>query len=171
MARALASLVRHGYSDPRTVALYAPAVALASEAEDPKVLLPEVYGVWAGRHVAEAVGPALEVAAQMLDDAARRGNSDLEMMGNRLLPVSLTMGDRFTETRPCFMRAARLYDPSRHRTHTANIGIDPIVGTNCYWALAELALGHPSQHFAVNSVSPCQLAAGLRKPACLCWVG
>jgi tetratricopeptide (TPR) repeat protein len=142
VARALSSLVQHGYTDSRTVALYAQAALLALKADDPKVLLPAVYGVWAAHHVADAVGPALAVAAQMLDHAAQRGDGDLEMMGNRMLAVSLTMAGRLNEATPCFTRAAALYDPSRHRAHTADIGIDPIVGTKCYWALAELALGH-----------------------------
>ncbi|TVQ58816.1 MAG: hypothetical protein EA355_00960, partial [Rhodobacteraceae bacterium] len=141
-ARALASLVRDGYADPRTVSLYAEAAALAREADDPAVLLSATYGVWAGHHVADAVGPALAVAAEIRGDAARTGDTDLEMMGDRSLAVSLTMAGRFDEARSAYERATALYDPSRHRAYAADIGVDPIVGTKCYSALAELALGH-----------------------------
>ena len=141
MGRALASLVQHGYADPRTEALYADALTLARSADDPRVLLSAVYGVWAVHHVAEAPERALAVAVQMLDDAMQRSNSDLEMMGSRSLGVSLTMAGRFEETRPYYARAAALYDADRHRPLAASIGIDPLLGINCYRALAELVLG------------------------------
>jgi tetratricopeptide (TPR) repeat protein len=159
VARALASLVQHGYSHARTVTLYADAAALARASDDSKLRLQAEYGVWAGSHVSEEVPKALAAAERMLDDATQARDGDLEMMARRVQGISLTMGGRLDEARAAFAAAEALYDPARHRVLTATTGTDPIVGIHCYLAMAELALGH--QDRAAELAATAQIVARL----------
>jgi class 3 adenylate cyclase len=149
ITRAQASLVRHGYGHEQTKNLYAAADALAEAADDPRLLLLARYGVWAAHHVREEVGAALGVAAQMVDEAGRRQDLDLTMMAHRMLATSQTMAGRLDDAQGSFERARALYDPACHRELAIGTGIDPLLGLDCYQALAMLASGHLDQASAL----------------------
>lgn len=145
ITRAQLSLVRYGYGHERTKTLYADADMLAKDAEDPRLFMLARYGVWAVYHVRENVGPALAVAEEMCEAAARQNDPQFSMMALRILGDSQTMAGRLTEARPSLEMARSLYDPQRDRGLSATTGTDPIVSINSYLAFAELALGYPER--------------------------
>ena len=153
VTRAQASLVQHGYGHEETKQLYAAADALARAADDSRLLLLACYGVWAVHHVREAVGPALAAAEEMVDEAARRQDLDLTMMAHRVLGTSRTMAGRLDDAQASFERARALYDPACHRILTIGTGIDPLLGLDCYQALAMLASGHLDQARALANAA------------------
>ena len=103
------------------------------------------YGVWAVYHVRENVGPALVVAEEMRDAAARQENPQFSMMAFRILGDSQTMAGRLEEARETLEAARALYDHDRDKGLSAKTGSDPIVSINSYLAFAELALGFPDR--------------------------
>jgi class 3 adenylate cyclase len=171
VARALASLVQHGYSDARTVGLYATATALARVGDDPDLRVQAEYGVWAGHHVSEDVGAALGVAERLLDDATQATDGDMKMMALRFRAVTLTMAGRLDEGCAAFTAAEALYVPSRHRALTATTGTDPIVGIYSYRAMAELALGYPDRaaKMSASAQSLAKLTNSLNAHAYALW--
>ena len=103
------------------------------------------YGVWAVYHVRENVGPALVVAEEMRDAAARQDNPQFSMLAFRILGDSQTMAGRLEEARETLEAARALYDHDRDKGLSAKTGSDPIVSINSYLAFAELALGFPDR--------------------------
>lgn len=145
ITRSQLSLVRDGYGHERTKTLYAAADALAQDTDDPRLFMFARYGVWAVYHVRENVGPALVVAEEMREAAARREDPQLSMMALRILGDSQTMAGRLTEARQTLVAARSLYDPQRDKGLSVTTGTDPIVSINSYLAFAELALGFPDR--------------------------
>jgi class 3 adenylate cyclase len=145
LARAHASLVGRGYSDPQTEALYAQADALAVDAHDARLLAQAQYGLWVGHHVREAVGSALGVARRMVDAATRGGEPDALSLAHRLLGTSQMMAGLLAEAKSSLELSLALSASARDGGQSSGALVDVVVATNTYLTLVELALGYPDR--------------------------
>jgi class 3 adenylate cyclase/predicted ATPase len=146
---------RKGYAAPESKAaveqarLYIEqAEAIGETPEDPLVLFSVLYGVWVATYAGFNSDGMLELAAQFLALAEKRGATVPRMVGHRLLGTSLLSAGDFVEARAHYDRALALYDPVAHRPLVTRFGQDVRVAILARRSLNLWLLGYPEAALA-----------------------
>jgi class 3 adenylate cyclase/predicted ATPase len=142
----------HGWAAPEVSGLLEPALSLARTLDHRESYLPVLHGLWihfmsAGRH-ATAMGWAREMLAE-----ARRGrDGDLEIVAHRTAMTShFWMGDLLA-ARAEGDRIRAIYDFERHRHIAALTNNDPLTADGIYRSHLLWMLGHPDAAVAAAEV-------------------
>src|SRR5919106_3521764 len=107
-----------GYAAPETGATYARAHELCERMRCADRLLPIVYGRWAYHLVGGEHPTGRRLAEQFLSLAESQADTALELVGHRILAMSLVHLGQLQAGRAQIEQAPGLYDPRRHRSFT-----------------------------------------------------
>ena len=128
-----------GYAAPETRSaverarlLIEQAEALGEAPEDPLLLFSVLYGFWVANYVAFNGNATLELAAQFLALAEKKGATVPLMVGHRLMGTSLMSTGDIAPGRAHYDQALALYDPAAHRPLATRFGQDVGVAILCY---------------------------------------
>jgi predicted ATPase len=144
-----------GYSAPETQAaverareLIQQAEALGESPEDPLLLFSVLYGLWTASITAFSGDVARELAAQFLTFAEKQEAVVPQMVGHRVMGVSLLFTGDPVQGLVHLDRAIALYDPEEHRLLATLLGQDLGVAALVQRSLALWILGYPDDALA-----------------------
>ena len=124
------------------------AEALGEPPEDPLLLFPVLYGVWAANYVAFNGDVTRDLASQFVALAEKQGQIAPLMIGHRLMGTSLMLTGDIPKGRAHYNQAFALYDPAKHRPLATRFGQDVGVSIFVYRGLAHWMLGYPETALA-----------------------
>jgi predicted ATPase len=140
-----------GFAAPETKAaaerarlLIEQAEAIGEPPEDPLLLFTVLYGIWVANYVAYNGDVMLELAAQFLALAEKKGATVPLMMGHRIMAISANIA----EGRAHYDQALALYDPTEHRPLATRFGQDVRVAILSNRSLTLSLLGYPEAALA-----------------------
>jgi predicted ATPase len=154
---ALISSLTHikGYAAPETKTaveraklLIERAEAVGEAPEDPLLLFSVLYGSWVANVAAFNGDLVLDLAAQCLALAEKRGTTVPLMIGHRLMGTSLFFIADFARGRAHLDRAIALYDPAEHRVLATHLGHDIRAAALCLRSWVMWVLGYPQAALA-----------------------
>jgi predicted ATPase len=119
------------------------AEALGEPLEDPLLLFSVLYGSWIAHFVAFNGDLVLELAAEFLALAERRGVTAPLMIGHRIMGMALLFTGHIAEGCANLDRAISLYDPVEHRQLATRFSVDPAASSLFYQSQALWCLGYP----------------------------
>jgi class 3 adenylate cyclase/predicted ATPase len=138
-----------GFAAPETKSAVERARLLIEESEargehpeDPLLLFSVLYGVVIANSVALNGDVMLELAAQFLAIAEKRGATVPLMVGHRLMGLALMLTGNIAASRTHYDHALSLYDPAQHRALATRFGQDIGVAVLSYRSLALFTLGY-----------------------------
>jgi predicted ATPase len=134
-----------GYAAPETGAAYARAHELCERMGCAERLLPIVYGRWAYHLVGGEHPTGRRLAEQFLSLAESQADTALELVGHRILAMSLVHLGQLQAGRAQIEQALGLYDPRRHRSLTFRFGQDQQASGLAFLALVLWLSGFPDQ--------------------------
>jgi class 3 adenylate cyclase/predicted ATPase len=145
-----------GYNAPETTAAIQQARLLIEQAEasgepleDPLLLFSVLYGHWVANAVVSFNGDVvLELAAQVLTLAERRGATVQLSLGHRMMGTSLLLLGDVIGARKHYDEAIVLYDPAEHGPLATRFGQDARVTILCFRSWALWLLGYPEAALA-----------------------
>ena len=144
-----------GYAAPETRAaverarlLIEQAEALGEPPEDPLLLFSVLYGLWVANLVAFNGDVMRELAVQFLALAEKQSATGPQMLGHRLMGLSLLHTGNIADGRTHLDRAFTLYDYAEHRPLATRFGQDIGAATLCWRSLAFWLLGYPEAALA-----------------------
>jgi class 3 adenylate cyclase/predicted ATPase len=144
-----------GHAAPETKAaaerarlLIEQAEALGEPPEDPLLLFSVLYAFWVANYVAFSGDVIRSLAAQFLTLAERQLATVPQMIGHRLMAISLASTGEITNGRVHYDQALALYDPAKHRPLAMRFGQDAGVTVLCHRSWALFALGYPDAALA-----------------------
>jgi predicted ATPase len=123
------------YASPEVGEVYARARELAQRVASPQVF-PVLHGLYRFYFVRAELTSALELSQQLLERAERAGDTGMLLEAHRAMGNSLFYRGEGIRGREHLETAINLYDPERHRSHTALYGMDPAVASRTVAALA-----------------------------------
>ena len=112
--------------------------------------------------------PAHAVCLQIMEKAARLGDSDTLVQAHRPYGLCLLYLGRFAEARQVLRRTLELYDPERHANHRFEYGSDPAVLAHTHLGWAEWFLGDEPAALAASAEGIAK-ARALNHPHSLCF--
>jgi predicted ATPase len=134
-----------GYAAPETGAAYARGQELCERMGRADRLLPIVYGRWAYNVVAGEHETGRRLAEQFLSLVEGQADTALELVGRRILGMSLLHLGELQAGRSRIEQALRLYDPRRHRSLAFRFGQDQQASGLAFLALVSWLSGFPDQ--------------------------
>jgi predicted ATPase len=134
-----------GYAAPETGATYARAHELCERLGHADRLLPIVYGRWAYHLVGGEHQTGRRLAEQFLSLAESQADTALELVGRRILGMSLLHLGELQAGRGRIERALGLYDPRRHGSLAFRFGQDQRASGLAFLSLALWLSGFPDQ--------------------------
>jgi predicted ATPase len=138
-----ALLANQGYSAPATLQAFEHALSLADEIGDADLLIPAVFGQWAGHHIA-ATGSA-RYAERFADLVQGRPDAGPHLVALRMLGLERFFEGRFKESLALVDEAIDRYDPLAHADLKLRFGHDPRVAATNYRSWNLWHLGFPDQ--------------------------
>jgi class 3 adenylate cyclase/tetratricopeptide (TPR) repeat protein len=138
-----ALMAHFGYQGPATLTAFERALELAEDIGEPDLLIPSIFGLWAGRYIANT--PSADLADRLAELTA----SDIES-GSRCVALRMLALERFHEGRyetslQLVHEALSIYDPVAHRDLAFRYGHDPCTAATNYRAWNLWYLGFPDQ--------------------------
>ncbi|WP_407160793.1 ATP-binding protein [Bradyrhizobium sp. STM 3557] len=149
---ALVNALMHtkGHAAPETIASLDRARAFIEQAEslgespeDPLLLFSVLYGFWVANYIGFNSDALLDLAAECLALAEKRGAMVPLMLGHRLMGTSLMCTGAIAESRAHYDQAIAIYEPAEHRALASRFGQDMRVAALSYRAWALWLLGFP----------------------------
>ena len=144
-----------GYAAPETRAavekarlLIEQAEALGEPPEDPLLLFPVLYGLWAASIVGFNGDVMCELAVQFLALADKQRATGPLAIGHRLMGLSLLHTGDIAGGRAHLDRAIMLYDPAEHRPLATRFGQEVGAASLSWKSMASWLLGHPQAALA-----------------------
>ncbi len=137
--------VTEGFAKPAAKQAYSRARELCARTSGSPGLFSIMWGLWLDSKVRSELARALELAEELRELAQQQGEPALMLQAQQALTVtSLCRGEPCAALRH-MEYAATLYDPARHRAHSAQFGQDPGVACKAFGAVALWALGFPDE--------------------------
>ena len=118
--------------------------AVGEVVEDPMALFSTLYDVWTANYIAFNGDAVRKLATQYLVLARQQAETLPLVVGHRLMRGSLLPTGDIFEGRAHLDRAAKLYDPGRHRPLLARFGLDVGVVVLSSRAISLWLLGYPA---------------------------
>jgi class 3 adenylate cyclase/predicted ATPase len=143
----VALMARKGYGAPEVEAAFARAHALCRETGDAPPF-PVLRGLWAFSIVRGRLREARALAERLLAIATAAGEPGLLLEAHYALGGTLFYLGEHAAAIEHSERGIALYDPERHRIHTALYGADPGMTCCCYAAGSLWYLGHADRAVA-----------------------
>jgi len=112
-------------------------------------LFPVLWGQWVGTFSAGKMAPARAMAERLLQIAERHDDRVFQMLGHRVLGMSLVGQAELPSARAQLERAIALYDPERDPPLAYVYAVDQRISAMSYLAIALLQLGHGDQATAL----------------------
>jgi class 3 adenylate cyclase/predicted ATPase len=138
-------IVTKGYAAPETADALARAHELGVQLKRTDQLFPILYGQWA-YHVVGGENPTGRQRAQeFLALAEGRVDQDLELVGHRMLGMSLLHLGNLCAAQTQFEEALALYDPKRHRALAFRYGQDQRASALSFLSLNLWLTGFPNR--------------------------
>jgi predicted ATPase/class 3 adenylate cyclase len=134
-----------GYAAPETGAVYARAHELCERTGHADRLPPIVYGRWAYHLVGGEHQTGRRLAEQFLSLAGSQADTALELVGHRILGMSLLHLGELQAGRARIERALGLYDPRRHGSLAFRFGQDQRASGLAFLSLVSWLAGFPDQ--------------------------
>jgi class 3 adenylate cyclase/predicted ATPase len=124
------------------------AEALGESPEDPLLLLPVLYGVWAGSIVGFNGDVMRELAVKFLALVDKQRATGPLAVGHRVMGLSLLHTGDIAGGRAHLDRAITLYDPAEHGPLAMHFGQDVGAASLSWKSMASWLLGHPQAALA-----------------------
>jgi predicted ATPase/class 3 adenylate cyclase len=134
-----------GYAAPETGASYARAHELCEQMGRADQLLPIVYGRWAYHLVGGEHQTARRLAEQFLSLAKSQAGTALELVGHRILGMSLLHLGELQAGQARIEQALALYDPQRHGVLAFRFGQDQRASGLAFLSLVLWLAGFPDR--------------------------
>jgi predicted ATPase/class 3 adenylate cyclase len=138
-------MATEGYAAPATGAALARARESCERLDRTDRLLPILYGQWAYHIVGGDHRAARQGAGQFLELAMRETDAAVELVGRRILGVSLFHLGELHAAQTQTEQALALYDPQRHRSLAFQFGQDQRASALSFLSLQVWLTGHPDR--------------------------
>jgi predicted ATPase len=138
-----------GYAASATGQAYGRADELCQKLGDTPQRLPVLYGRYVYHEVRGEFAKSDALAEELLRLGEQRNDTDLLLIGHRIVGASAFYLGRFIPARAHLEQAMDLYDPRRHRSLALLYGYDARVVTQCYLVKTLFVLGHADQALAL----------------------
>jgi adenylate cyclase len=135
--------ITKGYAAPQAQQAYTRARELCLKSPELALEFPVLWGLWLCRKVRSELVEAQEVADALLDLARQLNEPALAMQAHQALAMTALCRGIQPATLRNVEQVASLYDPDRHRAHSAKFGQDPGVICKAFGAVALWLLGYP----------------------------
>lgn len=139
-----------GYAAPESKKAYDRARELCQLAGEMPQLVPILRGLSAFYYARAELETACKVGEQILSVAQRRYDEDLLLEAYQEMGGTLFSMGEFGAALNYLEQSFTLYDPGKHRSHTALYGKDPGVSCLSHEASTLWCLGYPDQAFTRN---------------------
>jgi class 3 adenylate cyclase/predicted ATPase len=138
------ALIAHlGYQARATMAAFERALELAEDIGEPEQLWPSIYGLWAGRYIANT--PSLDLADRLAELTATGADSGPRCVALRMLALERFHAGLYEPSLELVHQALAIYDPRAHRDLALRYGHDPRMAATNYRAWNLWYLGFPDQ--------------------------
>ncbi len=170
IALGVAVQVTRGYATQEVEKIYARARELCQQLDDAPQLVPVLGGLWTFYLLREELGPASELAEQILTFARDTEAPALLLQAHRMMGTTLLWRGELTAAQSHFEQVIALYDPQHHRSHAfLYYGLDPETGCLSLAAWTLWLQGYPDQ--ALKKIHEAQtLAQEFAHPPSLAFV-
>jgi predicted ATPase len=134
-----------GFSAPEGKRAFARARTLCHSMQDSPEFFPVLFGLWVTYISRGELGPAGELAAQLLDVAEGRWDPVLLVGAHRAVGSSLLLRGQLAEAREHFERALALYTPESSASHATIYGHEIGSSTLGFLGLTLALQGYPDR--------------------------
>jgi class 3 adenylate cyclase/predicted ATPase len=142
-----------GYGAPETATVFARALELSNQVNDPSLLFPVVYQQWVFNLIGSRIDESRDLARQFLEMADAQQDSLPRVLGHRVTGVSHHFLGELAIARSEFETAISLYDDKQHKDATYRFGQDPKSASMAFLACTLHLMGYPDQARAMSEAA------------------